>query len=109
MDPASPLREFQSKLFHLHAKDVKIRRDRLNQVGVFAAPLEWHQPRIPGFGEMDWGRFIGAVMETSYRGPICVEVEDDTFGKTLAGRQRALKVARNVLEPYLPPEFRRPP
>ncbi|MBC8002765.1 MAG: sugar phosphate isomerase/epimerase, partial [Opitutaceae bacterium] len=25
MDPASPLREFQSKLFHLHAKDVKIR------------------------------------------------------------------------------------
>ncbi|HEU0040430.1 MAG TPA: sugar phosphate isomerase/epimerase family protein [Verrucomicrobiae bacterium] len=101
MDPASPLREFQSKLFHLHAKDVKIRRDRLNEVGVFAAPLEWHQPRIPGFGEMDWGRFIGAVMETRYRGPICVEVEDDTFGKTLEGRKRALKVARNVLEPYL--------
>ncbi len=101
MDPASPLREFQSKLFHLHAKDVKIRRDRLNEVGVFAAPLEWHQPRIPGFGEMDWGRFIGAVMETRYRGPICVEVEDDTFGKTLEGRKRALKVARNVLESYL--------
>ena len=101
MDPASPLREFQSKLFHLHAKDVKIRRDRLNEVGVFAAPLEWHQPRIPGFGEMDWGRFIGAVMETRYRGPICVEVEDDTFGKTLEGRKRALKVARNVLESYV--------
>ena len=101
MDPASPLSEFQSKLFHLHAKDVKIRRDRLNEVGVFAAPLEWHQPRIPGFGEMDWGRFIGAVMETRYRGPICVEVEDDTFGKTLEGRKRALKVARNVLESYL--------
>jgi len=101
MDPASPLREFQSKLFHLHAKDAKIRRDRLNEVGVFAAPIEWHQPRIPGFGEMDWGRFIAAVMETSYGGPICVEVEDDTFGRTLAGRQRALKVARNVLEPYL--------
>jgi hypothetical protein len=31
---------------------------------------------------------------------VCVEVEDDTFGKTLAGRQRALKVARNVLQPY---------
>jgi sugar phosphate isomerase/epimerase len=101
MDPASPLREFQSKLFHLHAKDVKIRRDRLNEVGVFAAPLEWHRPCIPGFGEMDWGRFIGAVMETRYRGPICVEVEDDTFGKTLEGRKRALRVARNVLESYL--------
>ena len=104
MDPASPLREFQSKIFHFHAKDVKLRRDRLNDTGVFAHPLEWHQPRIPGFGEMDWGRFLGALMETSYRGPVCIEVEDDTFGKTLAGRQRAIRVAGNVLRPFLPPD-----
>ncbi len=100
MDPASPLREFQSKLFHLHAKDVKIRRDRINDVGVFATPLEWHQPRIPGYGEMDWSRFMSALMETTYRGPVCIEVEDDSFGSTLAGRQRALKVARNILKPF---------
>ncbi len=100
MDPVSPLREFQDKLFHLHAKDVKIRRDRINEVGVFAHPLEWHQPRIPGYGEMDWGKFLGALMETSYRGPVCIEVEDDTFGKTLEGRQRALRVAGNVLRPF---------
>jgi hypothetical protein len=31
---------------------------------------------------------------------LCIEVEDDTFGKTLSGRQSALKVARNVLAPY---------
>jgi sugar phosphate isomerase/epimerase len=100
MDPASPLREFQDKLFHLHAKDVKIRRDRIDQVGVFAYPVEWHQPRIPGYGEMDWGNFMSALMETTYRGPVCIEVEDETFGKTLEGRQQALKVARNVLEPF---------
>jgi len=100
MDPASPLREFQDKLFHLHAKDVKMRRDRINEVGVFAHPLEWHQPRIPGYGEMDWGRFMSALMETTYRGPVCIEVEDDTFGRTLEGRKRAVKVARNVLAPY---------
>ena len=100
MDPASPLREFQSKLFHLHAKDVKIRRVRIHEVGVFAHPLEWHQPRIPGYGEMDWGKFLSALMETTYRGPVCIEVEDDTFGKTLEGRQRALKVAGNVLRPF---------
>ncbi|MBI4659513.1 MAG: sugar phosphate isomerase/epimerase [Verrucomicrobia bacterium] len=101
MDPAAPLREFQSKIFHFHAKDVKIRRDRLNEVGVFAHPLEWHQPRIPGYGEMDWGRFMGALMETTYRGPVCIEVEDGTFGKTLEGRKRALKVARNLLAPFV--------
>jgi sugar phosphate isomerase/epimerase len=101
MDPASPLREFEKRIFHFHAKDVKIRHDRINEVGRFAHPLEWHQPRIPGYGEMDWGRFLGALMETKYRGPLCIEVEDDTFGKTLEGRQRALRVAGNVLRPFL--------
>lgn len=102
MDPASPLREFQDKLFHVHAKDVKIRRDRMNDVGIFSHPLEWHQPRIPGYGEMDWAKFMSALMETTYRGPVCIEVEDDTFGKSLEGRQRALKVAGNVLRPFFP-------
>lgn len=100
MDPMGPLKEFESKLFHLHAKDVKMHRDRLQQVGIFAHPLEWHAPRIPGFGDIDWGKFMSALRETTYRGPVCIEVEDDTFGKTLEGRQEALLVSRNVLAPY---------
>jgi sugar phosphate isomerase/epimerase len=102
MDPVSPLREFRDKLFHLHAKDVKIQRERLNEAGVFAEPLKWHQPRIPGYGEIDWTRFMGALVEVGYDGAVCIEVEDDTFGKTLAGRQHALKVARNILRPHFP-------
>lgn len=100
MDPVSALHEFKDKLFHLHAKDVKIHRDRLNEVGVFAEPLKWHQPRIPGYGEIDWARFMGVLMEVGYRGPVCIEVEDDTFGKDLAGRQAALRVAGNLLRPF---------
>ena len=100
MDPVSPLCEFKDKLFHLHAKDVRIRRERINDVGVFAVPLEWHQPRIPGYGDINWARFMAALMEVGYDGPVCIEVEDDTFGKTLAGRQAAIKVARNVLAPF---------
>ncbi len=102
MDWIAPLREFREKLFHIHAKDVRILRDNLNRVGIFAYPKQYHQPRIPGYGEIDWGRFIGSLMDVGYSGPVCIEVEDDTFGKTLAGRRDALKVARNVLEPYFP-------
>lgn len=102
IEPASALHEFKDKLFHLHAKDVRIYRERLNQVGVFAPPLEWHQPRLPGYGEIDWARFLSVLMETGYDGPVCIEVEDDTFGKTLDGRKRALRVARNVLAPFIP-------
>ena len=43
---------------------------------------------------------MSALMETTYRGPVCIEVEDDTFGKTLAGRQSALRVAGNGLRPF---------
>jgi sugar phosphate isomerase/epimerase len=100
MDPLGPLREFKAKLFHVHAKDVRIRRECINDVGVFAYPLEWHQPRIPGYGDIDWARFMAALMDVGYKGPVCIEVEDATFGKTLEGRKAAVKVARNVLQPF---------
>lgn len=100
MDPLSPLEEFKDKLFHVHAKDVKINRAALNEVGRFDFPLKWHQPRIPGYGEIDWAKFMGELTRVGYDGPLCIEVEDDTFGKTLEGRKKALKVARNVMAPY---------
>ncbi len=102
IEPSSALGEFRGKLFHLHAKDVKIHRARLNEAGVFAHPLEWHQPRIPGYGEIDWAKFLGALMEVGYDGPVCIEVEDDTFGKTLEGRKQAVRASRNILAPFFP-------
>lgn len=101
MNPLSPLAEFKDRLFHLHAKDVRIDRAALDEVGRFDHPLRWHQPRIPGYGEIDWARFMGEVQRVGYDGPVCIEVEDVTFGTTQAGRQRALRVARNVLAPYV--------
>lgn len=100
MDPISPLAEFRDKLFHLHAKDVKIDRAALNEVGRFDFPLRWHQPRIPGYGEIDWAAFMGELTRIGYDGPLCIEVEDDTFGKTIEGRMKAVKVASNILAPF---------
>jgi sugar phosphate isomerase/epimerase len=100
MDPVSPLREFREKLFHLHAKDMIVHPDRLNEVGIFAFPKQWHTPRIPGFGDINWARFMAEVQAVGYNGAVCVEVEDDTFGKSLAGRKNALQVSRQVLAPY---------
>jgi len=100
MDPLSPLREFKQKLFHMHAKDLTVHQARLNEVGVFGFPKEWHTPRIPGFGDIDWPKFLGTLYEIEYHGALCIEVEDDTFGRTLDGRQTALKVSRNVLQPF---------
>jgi sugar phosphate isomerase/epimerase len=103
MDPIRPLHEFRDRLFHLHAKDLTIRRDRLDDTGIFAFPKDWAAPRIPGFGDIDWARFMATLYEIGYDGPVCIEIEDDTFGRTLAGRKKSLLVARNILAPYFPP------
>ena len=100
MDPAAPLKEFAERIFHFHAKDIEINQAALNEHGVFSLPKEWHQPRIPGYGEMDWARYLGALMEIKYEGPVCIEVEDETFGKDLAGRKRAVRVSGQILRPY---------
>ena len=100
MDPLGPLAPFKDRLFHVHAKDVKIDRAALQEVGRFDLPLRWHQPRIPGYGDIDWGQFMGELQRIGYDGAVCIEVEDDTFGRSLEGRQQALRVARNVLAPY---------
>ena len=100
MDCLKPLKEFAGKLFHIHAKDVLHDVDKFNDVGILGLPQEYHEPRIPGYGEIDWAKFMGALMETGYDGPVCIEVEDETFGKSIDGRKRAVKVARNVLAPF---------
>lgn len=100
MDPFGPMREFKQKLFHLHAKDMTVHPERLDEVGIFAFPKEWHTPRVPGLGDINWGRYMATAYEIGYDGPVCIEVEDDTFGKTLAGRKQSLRIPRNVLEAY---------
>jgi sugar phosphate isomerase/epimerase len=100
MDPLSPLAEFKNKLFHLHAKDMLVHPEKLDQVGIFSVPKDWHTPRIPGFGDIDWGRFMAKLYEIGYDGPVCIEVEDATFGNTLEGRKASVRIAGEVLRPY---------
>ena len=95
------LKEFADRIFHVHAKDARVDKDCLNDVGIMATPLEFHSPKLPGLGDVAWGQFFSVLYETGYNGPVCIEVEDKTFGEDLAGRQRALKVARNVLRPFV--------
>ncbi len=90
MDYLAPLRDFSDRIFHVHAKDVRVDRHRLNQVGILATPLQYHAPKLPGLGEVDWGRFVSVLGDTGYRGPVCVEVEDRAYEGSLDDRRAAL-------------------
>ncbi len=102
MDYLKPLREFAPRIFHVHAKDVRLDRQRLDDVGILATPLEYHTPKLPGLGEVNWGRFISVLGDVGYDGPVCVEVEDRAYEGSLAARKAALRQSARYLRQFLP-------
>ncbi len=102
MDYLTPLREFKDRLFHVHAKDVRLDRDRLNEVGILAHPLEYHTPKLPGLGDVDWGALLSVLTDIGYRGAVCIEVEDRAYEGPLESRKAALLQSARFLNSYLP-------
>jgi sugar phosphate isomerase/epimerase len=102
MDYVAPIREFKERLFHVHAKDVRLDVARLNQVGILAFPNEYHTPKLPGLGDVDWGRFFSALTDTGYDGAVAVEAEDRAYEGSLAGRKAALVQSHTYLRQYIP-------
>jgi len=102
MDYIDPLWEFADRIFHVHAKDVRVDWDRLNDVGILATPLEFHTPKLPGLGEIEWGQFISVLTDIGYRGPVCIEVEDRAYEGSLKDRKASVRQAATYLRNFIP-------
>lgn len=79
IDYIKPLYEFKDKIFHIHCKDIKVYEDKLNDVGIMAYPLEYMSPKLPGLGDVNWGKYISALTDIGYDSFVCIEVEDKAF------------------------------
>jgi sugar phosphate isomerase/epimerase len=93
------IRDFGGRFVHVHAKDTRIDPDAIYRHGITG--LGWHTPKLPGLGDVDWGRFFSALTDTGYNGPVCVEVEDRAYERSLADRQRSLRQSRRYLEQWV--------
>ena len=102
IDPLKPIREWGQKIFHVHAKDVRLDRERLDEVGIMAYPNQYHTPKLPGMGDVDWGKFFSYLGEQKYTGPVCVEVEDRVFEGSLAKRKASLRQSATYLRQFIP-------
>jgi sugar phosphate isomerase/epimerase len=101
MDYLKPLVDFAPRIFHVHLKDVRVDRRKLDEVGILATPLEFHVPKLPGLGDVDWGRFFSVLNETGYDGAVCVEVEDRAYESTLALRRLSLTQSYTYLKQFV--------
>ena len=79
IDYIKPLYEFKDKIFHVHYKDIKVYPDKLNDVGIMAYPLDFMSPKLPGLGDVDWGKYVSALTDIGYDSYSCIEIEDKAF------------------------------
>ena len=95
------VREFSSRIFHVHAKDLHIDREGLYQHGALSQGMGWQVPRLPGLGDMDWGKFFAALTTARYDYVVSIEHEDHAFEGDENLVKRGFYIARDVLRPYM--------
>jgi sugar phosphate isomerase/epimerase len=93
--------DFGSRILHVHAKDMRIDREQLYQRGIMSLGMGWEIPRLPGLGEVQWDRFIGALYAVGYDYVVSIEHEDRAFEKTEDLVKRGFLISRDVLRPYI--------
>lgn len=104
IDYLKPLYEFKNKIFHVHYKDIKLYRNKLSDVGTMAYPLEYMSPKLPGLGDIDWGKFVSALSDIGYDGYTCIEVEDKAFEGSLESAKKAVELSARYLRNFVAQE-----
>ncbi len=95
------VREFGSRIFHVHAKDLHIDREGLYNNGVLSQGMGWQVPRLPGLGDMDWQKFIASLTAARYDYVVSIEHEDRVFEGDEELVKRGFYLSRDVLKPYM--------
>lgn len=101
MDYIQPLYEFKNKIFHVHFKDIKLYRNKLNEHGILAAPLSFMAPKLPGLGDVNWSRFVSALTDIGYDSYTCIEVEDRAFEGSKEKIEQSLLLSKRYMEQFV--------
>jgi sugar phosphate isomerase/epimerase len=94
------VREFAPKIFQVHAKDLHIDWEGVYNHGVLSQGIGWQIPRLPGLGDMNWGRFFSALTSVGYDYVVSIEHEDRAFEGDEELVKRGFYLSRDVLKPY---------
>lgn len=101
MDYIKPLYQFRNKIFHVHYKDIKLYEDELKKVGTMAYPLDYMSPKLPGLGDVNWGKYVSALTDIGYDGFTCIEVEDRAFEGTRDKILDSLKLSKKYMDQFI--------
>lgn len=101
MDYIKPLYEFRDKIFHVHFKDIKLYPDKLNDCGIMAYPLDYMSPKLPGYGDVNWGKYVSALTDIGYDGYACIEVEDKAFESSREKILDSVRISKRYMDQFV--------
>ena len=101
IDNARFIKEFGSRIVHVHAKDLMIDRDGLYENGILSLGIGWQVPRIPGLGDINWAEIFAGLYRAGYDGSVIIEHEDKTFEGTDEKVKKGFLLARDILRPFV--------
>ncbi len=101
IDYIKPIYEFKDRIFHVHYKDIKVYRDKLNDCGIMATPLSFMSPKLPGLGDVDWGKYVSALTDIGFEGYTCLEIEDKAFEGSKERVEASLILAKRYMEQFV--------
>ena len=93
--------EFKDKMFHIHFKDIKLYKEKLEECGTLAYPLDYMEPKIPGLGDVDWAKYVSALTDIGYDGYACIEIEDRAFEGSREKVIKSLQQSKRYLEQFV--------
>ena len=101
MDYLRPIYTFRDKMFHIHFKDIKLYPEKLARVGTMAYPLDYMSPKLPGLGDVNWGKFVSALTDIGYDGYACLEIEDKAFEGSEEAVLKSIRLSKHYMEQFV--------
>lgn len=102
MSYTKPIENFSKRIFHIHLKDVELDQNKLDEVGILAHPLEYHHPRLPGRGAIDWTLFLKTLQKNGHENsPLIIEFEDKAYESSQELIEKGLIETKNYIETIL--------
>lgn len=102
-----PIRDFRDRIIHAHAKDTEILAAARDRYGIYGpqlagkSPSSWWRYRLPGYGAVDWLRYLDTLYQIGYDAVLSVEHEDPVWSTSPEIALRGLQLTQQYLAPLL--------
>ena len=72
-----------------------------NPTNLIPQTNRYMSPKIPGLGDVDWGKYVSALTDIGYDGYTCIEIEDKAFEDSKEKVENSLILSKRYLEQFV--------